>query len=140
MQADRSAGRPLVATAQQWLIDLFLLGVAIQFFLAGLGVFDTAKHASRRLAVASTFDVHRAFGNVLLLVALAIAGTGVIAKRQVRTATVLLALMGLQAVWTNAGSGTPAVAALHVVGAFAITIVAFTMHPTARARSSRNIG
>ncbi|MGH2894585.1 MAG: DUF6220 domain-containing protein [Solirubrobacteraceae bacterium] len=117
---------------QRWLIDLFLLGVAVQFFLAGLGVFGTARHPSRRLADASTFDAHRAFGNVLVVVSLVIFATAVAAKRQVRAAALLLVLMGLQAVWTQAGSGTPAVAAVHVLGAFAIAVVAFTMHRTAR--------
>lgn len=107
------------------LADLFLFGVAAQFFLAGLGVFGADKHG--RPAAASTFDAHRIFGNVLVLVAILIAAAAVAGRVQVRQSLLLLALTALQGVWTQAGS-TAAIGAIHVLGAFAITLVAYRLH------------
>jgi hypothetical protein len=132
MKADPRAVPPAAVTLQRWLIDLFLLGVAVQFFLAGVGVFATTRHPARRLADASAFDAHRTVGNILILISVVILGAGIAAKRQVPAAAALLLLTGLQSVWTHAGPGTPAVGAIHVLGAFAITILAFTMHRTSR--------
>jgi sterol desaturase/sphingolipid hydroxylase (fatty acid hydroxylase superfamily) len=133
MKADPRAVPPAAVTLQRWLIDLFVLGVAVQFFLAGLGVFATTRHPARLLADGSAFDAHRTVGNILIVVSVVILGSGIAARRQVPAAAVLLLLTGLQSVWTHAGRGTPAVGAIHVLGAFAITILAFTMHRTSHA-------
>ena len=120
---------PRADRVQTALIDLFVLGVAVQFFLAGLGVFG-ADHPGRP-ASASTFDAHRAFGNVLVVASLLIMGASIAAKKQIRLSGLLLVLMVLQSVWAKAGSAA-AIGALHVLGALAIAIVAFTMHRATR--------
>jgi len=135
MKADPRAVPPAAMTLQRWLIDLFLFGVAVQFFLAGVGVFATTKHPARRLADASAFDAHRTVGNILILVSVVILGSGIAARRQVPAALVLLLLTGLQSAWAHAGPDAPAVGAIHVLGAFAITILAFTMHRSSRMQS-----
>jgi hypothetical protein len=120
--------KPRADRVQKAVIDLFLLGLAVQFFLAGLGVFGADDPG--RPASASTFAAHRALGNALVLLAVVIAATSAATRRQVRGSLLLLLLVALQSVWAKAGS-TAAIGALHVLGAFAITILALTMHRTA---------
>jgi len=126
--------RPAAAKAHQLLADLFLAGVAAQFFLAGLAVFRAKSHGNQRFADSSTFDPHRALGNVLILVAVLIVLAAVLAARQVVQSAALLALMILQSVWTAIGGGAPALAALHVLGGMVIAVLAYSMHGAGRRR------
>jgi hypothetical protein len=121
-------GHPTAARIHRLLVDLFLLAVAAQFFLAGLAVFRAKPHGSQRLADSSTFDPHRALGDLLVLVSVVILIVAVIAARQIRQSAALLALLILQAVTAGVGPSAAAVAAVHVLGAFAIAILAYTMH------------
>jgi NAD/NADP transhydrogenase beta subunit len=52
-------------TAYRLLITLFVLGVVGQFYLAGAGVFRA--HGPGKAVGSSTFDPHRALGNVLII-------------------------------------------------------------------------
>lgn len=120
--------RPAAVKAQRLLVDLFLLAVAAQFFLAGLGVWRAKPDRTDRFAASSTFDPHRALGNALGLVALLILIAAVISARQRRESAALFLLTILQSAWTAIGSSAPAIAALHVLSAFVIAILAYTMH------------
>ncbi|MBV9472926.1 MAG: hypothetical protein JO206_08145 [Solirubrobacterales bacterium] len=131
--AQRPPSQGTAAVIHRGLADLFLAAVAIQFFLAGLGVFRAKSHGSQRLADSSTFDPHRALGTALQVLAVLILIAALAARRQVRLSVVLLVLMILQSVWAGIGGDAPALAALHVLGGLAIAGVAYTLHRAGRA-------
>ncbi|MGI0129652.1 MAG: DUF6220 domain-containing protein, partial [Thermoplasmata archaeon] len=72
------------------LLSVFTLGVVVQFFLAGLGVFRTQDGAS-----SARFDhvwgPHRTLGNVLFIVALLVLVAAIVAR--VGRTRVLLSLL-----------------------------------------------
>ena len=74
---------------------LFVLGIVIEVFLAGLGIFgDFHKH----------LDPHRAFGNVLVLVALVLlvlAMAGRLGRLIVGLTAALVVLLVLQSIWVR---------------------------------------
>ncbi|HEX5194045.1 MAG TPA: DUF6220 domain-containing protein [Solirubrobacteraceae bacterium] len=113
-----------------------LLGVAAQFFLAGVAIFRAKPHGTQRFAASSSFDAHRTLGNALIFVALLILIAAMLASRQRRRSAALFVLMTLQSAWTAIGSSAPAIAALHVLGAFAIAILAYVVHRESRLRSA----
>ena len=94
-----------VTTAYHWLALLIAVGIVVQVFLAGLGVFG-----------AESFDAHVGFGwmihtAAILLFILALIGprTG----RAIGISFALLALMTVQIMLVGARDDTPWVAALH---------------------------
>jgi hypothetical protein len=111
--------------AFRYLLTLFLVGVAVQFFLAGLGVFK-AQHATDHGTVgdsqfASYFDPHRANGNALLLLGVLVflaALIGRTGRRRVLPALALPILVELQFVFAN--SGPSWFRAIHVLNALVI--------------------
>ena len=108
----RSAARsvfPFVA-------GLFAVGVIIQVFLAGLGVFDSP----------SAFVTHRDFGYMLsllpiLLVVLALVGG--MPRRFAGLSALLFVLFILQSVFVAMRESAPAVAALHPLNGFLILAI-----------------
>jgi hypothetical protein len=96
---------------------LFLACVAVQVFLAGLGVF----------AGAATFATHRDFGytfgflTVFMLIA---AGAGRLGRRWIWFSALLIFLFALQSLFVGLRGDLPTVAALHPVNALAIFWVA----------------
>src|SRR5262249_58820960 len=71
---------------------LFVAGVAVQVFLAGLGVFDSP----------SMFQTHAAWGyllELLPLILLALAVVGRLGRRQILSAAALLGMFFLQSVF-----------------------------------------
>jgi hypothetical protein len=109
----------------RWLLTIFLVGVVVQFFLAGLGVFKT-QHGTDHGFVgdsefASYFDPHRALGNVLLLVGVLVFVSALVAKVGAPRIYMMLALpllVVLQSVFANTGPSW--FRALHVLNAFVI--------------------
>ena len=103
-------------------------GVAVQIFLAGLGVFSGAAN----------FATHRDFGYalellpILIVVAAAVARLG---RRQIITPLVIFGLFILQSVFVALRESTPAVAALHPVNGFVIAYLALQLAREAWARS-----
>lgn len=94
---------------------IYLAGVVVQFFLAGLGTFD-----------ATSFDAHQAFGLVLAaltLILLVLAVVGKVPRLLVLLAVALLGLNALQ--MFLARIDVDEIAALHVVNALAIVFVAY---------------
>jgi hypothetical protein len=59
---------PGARTAYRLLITLFVLGVVVQFYLAGAGVFRT--HGPGKAVDSRAFDPHRALGDVLIILSL----------------------------------------------------------------------
>jgi hypothetical protein len=94
---------------------IYLAGVVVQFFLAGLGTFG-----------ATSFDAHRAFGLVLALltlILLVLAVVGKVPRLLIGLAVVLLGLNVLQMFLAQVDIDE--VAALHVVNALAVVFVAY---------------
>lgn len=96
---------------------LLVAGLAVQVFLAGLGVF----------AGASNFATHRDTGyllQVLPFLLLMTAAVGRLGRRQVILAAVIFGLFFVQSVLLLFRDSTPAVTALHPVNGFIITFLA----------------
>jgi hypothetical protein len=94
---------------------IYLAGVVVQFFLAGLGTFG-----------ATSFDSHQAFGLILALltlILLVLAVVGKVPRLLIGLAVVLLGLNVLQ--MFLARIDVDEIAALHVVNALAIVFVAY---------------
>jgi Family of unknown function (DUF6220) len=92
----------------------YLLGVVVQFFLAGLGVFGT-----------TSYDAHRALGFILglLAVVLLVLAVGAKLPRPLSGLALLLVLLNiLQIVLIQIDIGE--IRALHLVNALAIALVA----------------
>lgn len=96
---------------------IYLVGVVVQFFLAGLGAFG-----------ATNYDTHKAFGYVLGILSigmLVLAIVGKVPRDLVSLAAVLLGLNVVQVLVVHADIDD--IAALHVVNALAIAGVAFAL-------------
>jgi hypothetical protein len=66
-QQSRGGVRRGLDVGYGYLMALFVLGVLVQMFLAGVGVFGIN---ARKVANASSLDPHRALGSVLMVVAI----------------------------------------------------------------------
>jgi hypothetical protein len=103
----------------QGLAWLVVVGLVIQFYLAGAALFG-----------ATTFQPHRAFGDglaaaiLLLLVAAVLARPG---RRLLGLAAGLTVLTVVQLLLPSLRGGLPWVAALHVVNALALAAVAVSI-------------
>jgi hypothetical protein len=97
---------------------LLVVGLLVQVFLAGMGVFDTS----------SAFATHRDFGFLLqvlpflLIVTAFIGGFG---RWQAIAAMVMFLQFFLQSFLLIARESVPAIAALHPVNGFVILLIAF---------------
>ena len=99
---------------------LFIVGLAAQVFLAGLGVFDSP----------TAFATHRDVGYmltavpVLLLVLGLVGGLG---RRMAIVAAVIFGLFILQSVFVAMRDSSPAIAALHPLNGFLIVLLAIAL-------------
>ena len=111
----------------RWLLTLFIVGVAVQFFLAGLGVFRV-EHVATKTGTNLTedrfdhfFDPHAALGNVLFIVAVLVFLAALIARvgrPRIFAMLALPVLVFLQFIF--AGGGPAWFRAFHVLNAFLI--------------------
>ena len=92
-QAATSGVRRAARTGYRWLLLVFLLAVAVQIFLAGLGVFSVTGHGA---STDSAFSAHRGLGFAMGGAAVIILILGVIA----RPGTMPLTLAGVLVVQT----------------------------------------
>ena len=107
------------------LCQLFLVLVLVQFFLAGLGVFRAKPHDGKKLFDSSTFDPHRAVGDVTQLVALLILIAAIVGVRdKLRLSLLLFVLAILQGILANAGGDAPILGALHPVNGLVLLAIA----------------
>jgi len=113
----------------RWLLTLFLVAVAVQFFLAGLGAFK-AQHGTEQGTIgdsqfADYFSPHRAFANVLEIIAILVflaALIGKMGRRWILVSLSLPILVELQYVFADTGPSW--FRALHVVNALVIAAIA----------------
>jgi hypothetical protein len=99
---------------------LLVVGLVVQIFLAGLGVFRDA----------ASFGTHRDFGFMLELLPLILLVLGLIAGLGRRAAGLAAAIFGLfllQSVFVGMRTDAPEVAALHPVNGFLITFLAIVL-------------
>jgi hypothetical protein len=102
---------------------LFLLGVVVQFFLAGLYVFG-----------GTSIEAHRVLGFILAagaLLMVIISVVGRLPRTTILLTVLLLGLSVLQSVLANVG--VDEVAALHAVNALLVAFVAYVLMQRSRA-------
>ena len=105
-------------------LSVFTLGVIVQFFLAGLGVFRV-QHGASDARFGHTFGPHRALGNVLFIVGLLVLVAAIVARlgrTRVLISLMLPLLVFVQSILAN--DGPPWVRALHPVVAVLILALA----------------
>src|SRR4051812_34901617 len=111
--------------AYAYVAALFMLGLLVQFYLAGVGVFG--DHA-RNVEDATSFDAHRNFGFALGIVALVLFVLALIARvsRAVVIATFVVALLAivLQSLLAGAGNDNKWVGGLHAFDGVVILLLA----------------
>jgi hypothetical protein len=120
-------------TIHLYLLYVWLAGLVLTVFLAGLGVFEvttTSKLADgkTKLVEADRLDPHRIAGSLLVLgtlLVLIVAFTGRGSRRQVGASVAFFALGIVQLILAGAGSDNGAAwGGLHVVNAFLLTGIA----------------
>jgi uncharacterized protein DUF6220 len=100
---------PVLPAAQRGLASLAMALVVTQFFLAGAGAFG-----------ATSFDVHKTVGSVLVLVVLLGLLAAALARRHVAHAAIFLGVTVLQLVLGTVGADEPWVGAFHGLNALAV--------------------
>jgi hypothetical protein len=117
-------------SVHQYLIMLWLVGVALAVFLAGLGVFETTRTSkiggsSTKLVEANDLDPHRFVGFLLVLGTLLVLIAALVARssrRQVGMSVAFVVLGIAQLFLAGAGSSSGAAfGGLHVLNAFVLT-------------------
>jgi hypothetical protein len=96
---------------------LLVVGLLVQVFLAGMGVFDSA----------TMFITHRDFGYTLTLLPAVLIVTSLVGgfgRAQAIAAAVMLGQFILQSVFVLQRESNPAIAALHPVNGFLILLIA----------------
>lgn len=124
-----------------YVLTLFMVGVVVQFFLAGLGVFgDHAKHVKD----ASSFDPHRALGHILGAIAVVIFLLAIAARESRRTwiGALVLAILAfvLQSVLAGVGEDHQVVGGLHALDGIVITFLAGWLTAAAHVRERARRG
>ena len=121
------------------LIALFAVGVLVQIYLAGLGIFDSPVAAADGASTA--LDPHRTLGTILtqpgatVLLVLALVARP---NRRIVQGTVALVVLGqIQTLLAVFGGETPVLGALHTLLAFAYLGLVADLARTALDRRSR---
>jgi hypothetical protein len=113
-----------VRSVHRVVLSVFTLGVIVQFFLAGLGVFRV-QHGASDARFDHVFGPHRALGNVLFIVGLLVLVAAIVARlgrTRVLISLVLPLLVFVQSILANGGPSW--VRALHPVVAVVILALA----------------
>ena len=116
----RGGVRSIVRLIHAGLALVFPVGLAVQIFLAGLGVFDGPQ----------AFATHRDVGYMLQAVPFLLEILGLIAgvpRRLTGLAVVIFLLFFVQSILVAMRADAPSVAALHPVNGFLITILSVVL-------------
>ena len=134
-QKSRSGFRRGADVAYGYLMALFVLGVLAQVFLAGVGVFGIN---ARKVANASSFDPHRAWGSVLMVFAIVLLIVALAAwqSRGTVIGTFVLALLVVvaQAGLAAAGDSNKWFGGLHALDGMVILLLSVWLAIAARRR------
>jgi hypothetical protein len=124
-----------VDVAYGYLAGLFVLGVLVQVFLAGIGIFGIN---ARKVANATSLDAHRAWGSVLMLVSVVLLVLALVAWRSLATVigTFVLALLVVvaQSGLAAAGDSNKWIGGLHALDGMVILLLALWLTFAARRR------
>jgi hypothetical protein len=107
------------AVIHRYIARVLLCGIAVQFFLAGLGVFGI-----------TSFLPHVIFGTLVVVASFALpitAWRGHLPKATQRRSWLLAGLMILQGGLIDAGRVIPIISAFHPVNAMIIALVTFSL-------------
>src|SRR5215472_6971311 len=119
----RAGGRRAVDVVYGYLAAFFVLGVLLQVYLAGIGIFGIN---SAKVADATSLDPHRAWGTVLMVVSLILLILALIARvsRATVTGTFVLALLVIiaQSGLAAAGEGNKWIGGLHALDGMVILL------------------
>lgn len=144
--AERAAsGRTALARrAYLYLVLAFLIGLAAEFFLAGLGVFKTQQDATAsgtnltKARFDQHFGAHLVLGDILFLLGLAVVVASLLARMSRRTQLVAAGMFALLVIQASLAFAGPAgVRALHPL--LALFVVAAAAYLAADARSSTKL-
>jgi hypothetical protein len=121
--------------AYGYLAGLFVLGVLVQVFLAGVGIFGIN---ARKVASATSLDPHRAWGSVLMLVSLVLLVLALVAWRSLATviSTFVLAVLVIvaQSGLAAAGESNKWMGGLHALDGMLILLLSLWLTFAARRR------
>lgn len=119
-----------------YLAALLVLGVVVQFFLAGLGVFGIPGH--KDLEDVSQLDPHRAVAHVLALIAILMFIAALVARtgsRKIWVSIILVVLIELvQSLLAGGGEDHHWLGGLHALDGLVILGLAGWMHGSTRHR------
>ena len=124
-------------TAQRIFVHAFLGLAALQFFLAGLGVFRNNPKPNEKIVESSTFDPHRVVGDITALVVIIVVVLAMFTRWQLQMCLLLFGLMVLQFILAGIGEDTPVFGALHALNGVALlavgTVLLMRLRPAATA-------
>ena len=107
-------------TAQRIFVHAFLGLAALQFFLAGLGVFRNNPTPGKKIIESSTFDPHRIVGDLTTLVVVIIVVLALFTRWELQMCLLLFGLMVVQFLLAGLGEDTPIFGALHALNGVAL--------------------
>jgi hypothetical protein len=120
-----------------YLTGLFVIGVLVQFFLAGVGVFGINASTVQN---ASSFDLHRNLGEILGLVSIIMLILALVARFSRRTVFEAVGLVLLVEVaqhgLATAGDNDKWIGGLHALDGVIILLLSVAMYFAARKRSN----
>ncbi len=134
----------LARRAYPYLVLVFLTGLVAEFFLAGLGVFDTQHEAATsgttltKARFDQYFGPHLVLGDVLFVLSLAVIAATLLGRMSHRTRLTALGVLALLIVQASLAFAGPAgVRALHPL--LALFVLAATAYLAADARSGARV-
>ncbi len=131
----RTGARRAADVAYGYLAAFFVLGVLVQVYLAGIGIFGIN---SAKVANATSLDPHRAWGTVLMVLSLILLILALIAWASRTTViwTFVLALLVIvaQTALAAAGENSKWIGGLHALDGMVILLLSLWLAITARRR------
>jgi Family of unknown function (DUF6220) len=131
----RAGARRAVDVAYGYLAAFFVVGVLIQVYLAGIGIFGIN---STKVAHATSLDPHRTWGTVLMVLSLILLILALIAwaSRATMIWTFVLALLVIvaQSALAAAGENSKWIGGLHALDGMVILLLSLWLAITARRR------
>ncbi len=100
--------------------SILVVGLVVQVFLAGLGVFDSPER----------FELHASFGFTLMALPLILALSGLaggVGRRLVGLAGLMFGLFFVQSILVSLRGPAPTIAALHPVNGFLILLLSIVL-------------
>lgn len=139
-RATISGVRRAARAGYRWLLLAFLLGVAAQIFLAGLGTFsfDTGRQASGALSAHQHLGFSLAGASILILVLALAARPGRLALWL--AAAMVVQTVVLQGLLDGLADNTVAFGGLHALDGFLIAANAAVQYALARRRAAQDAG